>query len=199
MRRVLYTLVIVMVACMAKADCLACWELIKVDVVLKNGQTMHGYVYWNESWIGGDLEYHKLWINKFPQSYLEVHRKSKSPVYLVTKLTTIKNDSLFEFQAITKADQRAIQISDVSKITEIKGAKRYQGAGELPTYTLSEMKRLNTNPYATYHEEGPVSDAYFMSYDPKITRQQIKALIDGNMDRRKLPAMGIIEVSIGFD
>jgi len=50
MRTLLVLLLLINVS-LAMADCLACWELRKVEVVLKSGQRMVGFVHWNESWL----------------------------------------------------------------------------------------------------------------------------------------------------
>ncbi|HMG89830.1 MAG TPA: hypothetical protein VK589_07215 [Chryseolinea sp.] len=186
----------------AKADCLACWELRKVEITLKNGETRTGFVFWNEAWLDETIENWKELRNKFPENFMALHRsKPGQNIYLLTKLTTVKNDSLQEFKAITKEDQLGIRPDEVTVITELdQGLKKYEGAGKIPVYTLEELNKLNTNPYATYQYEGAVSDDFFLSYNKKITRQQLKKISENNeIGPDELTKMGVIIVTIGYD
>jgi len=202
MRTTLFLLTIFIITSVAKADCLACWELRKVNVILKNGETKTGFVYWNESWLDGTTKNWKELKNRFPVNFIEYHRsRPQQKFHLLTKLTTVKNDSLFGFKAITKEDQQAIQTEDIQKMVELdKDSKKYQGAGDIPIYTLEELKQLMTNPYATYLSSGPVSDTYFLSYNKKIARQQLKEISETNeIKPDELTKMGVLIVSIGYD
>jgi hypothetical protein len=168
--------------------------------VLKNGKIKEGYVFWNESWLSETV---KNWVelrNKFPENFIEYNLK-RNEIYLLTKLTIVKNDSLSEFKAITKEDEQIIQIDEILKIIEIeKDSVKYQGAGDIPRYTQVELDKLNTNPFATYQYNGSTSDEYFLSYNKKVTRQHLKKISESNeINREELIEMGVIVVSIGFD
>lgn len=202
MRTALFLLTIFLTTSVAKADCLACWELRKVNVILKNGETKTGFVYWNESWLDETTKNWKELKNKFPDNFIEYHRsRPQKTFHLLTKLTTVKNDSLSGFKAITKDDQQAILTEDIQKMIELdKDSKKYQGAGDIPIYTLEELKKLNTNPNATYLSSGPVSDIYFLSYNKKVTRQQLRKISEDNeIKPDELTKMGVLIVNIGYD
>ena len=186
----------------AKADCLACWELRKVDVILKNGETRTGFVYWNESWLDEATKNWRELKNKFPENFIEYHRsRPQQKFHLLTKLTTVKNDSIFEFLATTNEDQQIILTDEILKMFEIdKGSKKYQGAGDIPMFTPEELRRLKTNPYATYLSSGPVSDICIFSYNKKVTRQQLKKISENNeIKPEELTKMGVITVTMGYD
>jgi hypothetical protein len=202
MKATILVLTIIITTSIAEADCLACWELRKVEITLKNGESRTGFVRWNEAWLNETIKNWKELRNAFPENFMALHRsKPGQNIYLLTKLTTVKNDSVKEFKAITKEDQLIIQPDEITTITEFdKDLKKYEGAGEIPVYTREELIKLNTNPYATYQYVGPVSDAYFLSYNKKVTRQQLKEISENNeLESDELTRMGVIMVTVGYD
>src|SRR5687767_9321956 len=99
----------------ATADCLACWQLRKVEIKLNDRSKKIGFVYWNEAWLNGNLKNWEQWTNRFPDSFLELHRtRPEQKIRMLTKLFTIKNDSLFEFKVTTKKHQLEIDVRDVT-------------------------------------------------------------------------------------
>ena len=188
----------------ARADCLACWELRKVEIILKVGETRTGFILWNEAWLNDKVNNWKQLKDRFPESVLEYYRSlpSDREILVLTKLATVSNDSLAEFKAVMIGDQLKIPVDEILKIVEIdKDLDRYQGAGSIPIYTQAELEMLNTNPYATYQEQGIVSDTYFLSYSKQIKRQQLKEISESDYRERKeaLAESGVIIVTIEWD
>src|SRR5688572_1750772 len=89
-RMVLFLLAIILASTTVKADCLACWELRKVEITLKNGETKTGFVQWNDSWLNEKVENWKELRNKFPENLLECYRSSPNnrEILVLTKLMT---------------------------------------------------------------------------------------------------------------
>jgi hypothetical protein len=198
---ILFLLLFLIDVSLAMADCLACWELRKVEVSLKSGQRMVGFVHWNESWLYVIPNWKKF-ENKFPENFLEyVRNKPQKQMLLLTKLTTIKNDSLFEFKAITPNDEIFIKTDDVKSIVELeKDAPKYQGAGSLPKYSQEVINMLKTNPYATYHKDIGVADFYYLSYHLAVNRRRLKEISEENNDNEeRLAKLGVILVAMSYD
>jgi hypothetical protein len=198
-----FILTFVLVVNSAMADCLACWELRKVEVVLTNGSKKIGFVYWNEAWLNENLKNWEKWANKFPESFVELHRTTPNQkVHMIRKLFTVKNDSLFEFKVTTKEDLVQFDINQIKEIKEIdKDSKKYQGAGIISVYTQEEIQILNTNPFATYREEDSVSDTYFLSYKKGVDRKHLKKISEVTYAEQEseLKRNGVLLVTISYD
>lgn len=204
--RYLFFLSFLFISNLAQADCLACWELRKVRIVLTNDSVRTGYVYWNEAWLGSNLKDWETWKNRFPESMVALYKITpERKIHMILKLFTVKNDSLFEFNVTTKAHQVELYVNQIRGIEELdKTAKKYEGAGPLPVYSLEEIKLLNTNPFAFYRLEDSVSETYYLSYNKEITRKQLKEMItETNPDREAVDAIlkrkKILIVDIFFD
>jgi hypothetical protein len=185
------------------ADCLACWQLRKVEIRLNESSTKTGFVYWNESWLYGNLKNSEKWANRFPENFLEWHRtRPEQKIHMLTKLFTIKNDSLFEFKVTTIAHQLEIDVKDIIGIIEIdKESKRYEGAGYIPVFSEAEIKILNSNPFATYTINISVADVYFLSYNKDIDRKKLKVISEDKYfgEESELKKKGVLFVTINYD
>jgi hypothetical protein len=188
----------------AKADCLACWELHKVEITFNTGLTKTGFVYWNDQWLGayGGGDWAK-WKNKFPESFVAhyKHKQDTFSISLIQRLYNIKNDSLPGFIATTEADIFKFKISDLKRIIEIdKGARRIAGAGEVLVYSLKEMEILKTNPFATFYVQESVFDAYLVSYNKEINREALRKLTaGGRYPEKDWKSLGVLFVVFDFD
>jgi hypothetical protein len=203
MKKTITLLLILIASTIVKADCLACWELRKVEITLTNGEIMTGFVRWNESWVVL-LEDWKVWKNNFPQSLIHYHKSipNNQDILVLTKLTNVKNDSLFEFKATTEKDQFIIRPEEIDRIVEIdEESKRYQSAGGIPVYTETELETLNKNPYAAYHKDIGVADVYFLSYNKRINKQMLQEYSKSEYWTKKdeLSMKGVIIVILSYD
>jgi hypothetical protein len=185
------------------ADCLACWQLRKVEVKLNDGSKKIGFVYWNEAWLNGNLKNWEKWTNKFPESFLELHKtRPEQKIHLLTKLFTIKNDSLFEFKVTTKKHQLEFDVKDVKSIIEIdKESKKYEGAGEIQVYSEDDIQILNSNPFATYTVNISVADVYFLSYNKDMDRRKLKTISEDKYYAQEveLRIKGVLLVTMNYD
>jgi hypothetical protein len=191
----------------AKADCLACWELRKVEIILKNGDTLKGFVQWNEAWIP-DIE----WQNRFPQSLLYYYDSLpyQDSILVHTQILTVKNDSLSEFIATKRDFLIKVHPNQIISITELnKESKKHVGAGDILLFTQEELDKLNTNPYSIYSENVHVADNYYLSYNTEIDRLDLKKLVNDLAESNpfkeypqkldELKRHGVIIVSISYD
>jgi hypothetical protein len=185
------------------ADCLACWELRKVEIKFNDGSKKTGFVYWNEAWLNGNLKNWEKWANRFQESFLELHKTSPDQkIHMLTKVFTVNNDSLFEFKATTKKHQLELDVKDVMTIVEVdKASKKYQGAGDIPVYSEEDIQILNSNPFATYTVNISVADIYFLSYNKNIDRKKLKKITEEkpNAQPAELRKIGVLIVNIGYD
>lgn len=187
----------------AKAGCLACWEQRKVEIVLTTGDTLTGYVEWNELWISNIPELEK-WKDEFPESLVPFYKNVpyKKELVLIKEFIDIKNDSIDAFFC-TKSELK--QLLDYRQILSIKeldqNKKKREGADEVLILTQPEIDKLQTNPVAVIRIEEPVSDTYFLSYNPFINKQLLKSMIPQNYGDKipELKAKGVIVYSISYD
>lgn len=203
MKALLIIFISLMTFNIAHGSCLACWELRKVEITYNNGAVKTGYVEWNEGWISPTLNYEK-WHNKFPESFVQFYNTFQPTydVYLYTKIYPVKNDSIGEFMATTKENIIKIDFKQIKSIREIeKKAENYWGADEMPVFTLEEIEKLRTNPVALIVIQDSISDTYFLSYNPAITRKQLNAVNENNYEQKavELKKKGVIVYTIGFD
>uniref|UniRef100_UPI0040495C47 hypothetical protein n=1 Tax=Fulvivirga sp. TaxID=1931237 RepID=UPI0040495C47 len=180
---------------LVQADCLACWSLRNVEISLTNGDTISGFVYWNDQWINTGQ-------SQFPQGFLEYHQdKGDSVFIMLKKVRTVKNDSISEIKTITEDDKLLIRLDQIKSIEEInKEDEIYWGAGELQTFTLEEIEKLNTNPVAFYHKEIPVTDIYYLSYNSEIDKKKLIELSElSNQTHISYESTGVIIITISYD
>jgi hypothetical protein len=185
------------------ADCVACWQLRKVEVKLNDGSMKIGFVHWNEAWLIGSLKNWEKWIDRFPQSFLELHKaRPEQKILMLTKLFTIRNDSLFEFKVTTKEHKIEFDVKDVMSMTEIDiESKKYEGAGDIPVYSEDDIEVLNSNPFATYSVNISVADVYFLSYNKDIDRKKLIKISEGRYfdEETELKKKGVLFVTIAYD
>ena len=191
----------------AKADCLACWELRKVKITLTNSDTLSGFVQWNEAWLPG-ITGLKEWRNKFPESlvpfyyYRNLFYGDSMKILVIKDLVIVKNDSMPEFKATTPDNLLRFDHSAIKTIVELDdNSEKYNGAGDIPTFTLGDLNKLQTNPYAIILIDGIVADIYILSYNPEITRKQLELINADNYGNQidELNKQGVITVNISYD
>jgi len=187
----------------AKASCLACWEQRKVEIILTTGDTLTGYVEWNELWISSIPNF-KKWGNKFPESLVPLYENLpyKKELVLITEFIDIKNDSIDRFFCTKKELKRMLDYKQILSIKELdKKGKKREGANNVLVLTQQEIDKLQTNPFAIISIEEPVSDTYFLSYNPLITKQILRSIIPQNYEDKipELKTKGVIVYSISYD
>jgi hypothetical protein len=186
-----------------KASCLACWEQRKVEIILTTGDTLTGYVEWNELWIYSIPNF-KKWENKFPESLVPLYENLpyKKELVLIKEFIDIKNDSIDRFYCTKKELRRILDYKQILTIKELdKKKKKREGANDVLVLTQQEIDKLQTNPFAIISIEEPVSDTYFLSYNPLITKQILQTIVPKNYEEKipELKSKGIIIYSISYD
>lgn len=187
----------------AKADCVACWELRKVEITMTDGKIVNGYVKWNEIWLNDVLDT-SVWKNKFPESLLPYYQNLsyKWDLELFTEIFTIKNDSIDEFIATKAESTGSLDYTKIKSVRELdKGSKIYHGVDEIMVLTQSDIDRLRTNPVATfYFLDASSIETYFISYNKAITRKELSRINEGNLRQMatELKAKGVVVYSFGF-
>jgi hypothetical protein len=187
----------------AKADCLACWEQRKVEIILSTGDTLTGYVAWNEAWLE-DTPGGEQWKNKFPESLVAFYRNipNHKDLMLIQKLIPVKNDSIDLFFATQKEFIKFVDLKQVKSIRELEvDTVKYQGAGKIPVFTQTEFDRLKTNPVAILEIEEPVSDTFLLSYSPLVTKEVLNSIHNSRIDKNtdEMKQKGIIVYTIAYD
>ena len=203
MIRTFTLLITILLSSTAQADCLACWQLRKVNITLTSGDSLSGFVKWNDAWLGSDADYIK-WQNKFPESLVYLYRSQPDTIKIefVKSLFNIKNDSLYEFQATTLDNIISLNYYDIKTIVEIKdNINVFSGAGAIPIFTLDDINKLQTNPYAIVTINDMVADIYILSYNPEITRKQLNLITSKNYYYQidELNKKGVITVIMSYD
>jgi hypothetical protein len=154
----------------ASADCIACFQLKGVEVILNDGRIVTGYIPWNDSWVTGWAETEK----KFPDIVFELGKTESVSVY--THLKWIK----FPIGGVV-ATLKPLEIS----IWEIKqllakpgGFEGVDGATKLPVVSERTADLLQTPPQASCTYDASVADVYWVSYNKNVTKAQIDCLCE---------------------
>ncbi len=186
----------------AKADCLNCWELRKVEITLNNGQIITGYVKWNEIWLNDVLDT-AVWKNRFPESLLPYYQNLsyKWDLEFITELFIISNDSIDEFIA-TKAESTGnLDFTKIKSVREIdKESKIYHGIDEIQILSQNDIDKLKRNPVAVFYYDASIFGTYFLSYNPAITHKVLNGINEQNYQRMvtDLKAKGVIVYTFGY-
>lgn len=202
MVRLLALFIILTVFNSAKADCLNCWELRKVEITLNNGQIITGYVKWNEIWLNDVLDT-TVWKNRFPESLLPYYQNLgyKWDLEFITELFIIKNDSIDEFIA-TKAESTGnLDYTKIKSVREIdKEAKIYHGIDEIQILSQNDIDKLKRNPVAVFFYDAGIFGTYFLSYNPAITAKVLNGINEQNYQKMvtDLKAKGVIVYTFGY-
>jgi hypothetical protein len=187
----------------SKASCLACWEQRKVEIILTTGDTLTGYVEWNELWISTIPNLEK-WKNKFPESIVPFYKCApyKKELVLIKEFIVIKNDSIDSFFCTKNEFKQVLNYNQIISVKELDvKKKKYEGANDVLVLPQQEINQLQTNPFAVIRIEEPVSDTYFLSYNPSITPQILRSIIPKNYEDKihELKTKGVIVYSISYD
>lgn len=202
MKKILALLILVISFNTAKADCVACWELRKVEITMNSGEIITGYVKWNEAWLN-DVVDTAIWKNRFPESLLPYYQNLgyKWDLELITEIFIIKNDSIDEFIATKAECQGNLDYAKIKSVREIdKGAKIYHGAEDILILKQNDIDRLKSNPYATFYFDSSFFGTFFLSYNKAITRNELNKINEDNYQRMvtDLKAKGVIIYSFGY-
>ena len=202
MIRILSFLIVLLSFNSAKADCLNCWELRKVEITLNNGQIITGYVKWNEIWLNDVLDT-TVWKNRFPESLLPYYQNLsyKWDLEFITELFIISNDSIDEFIA-TKAESTGnLDFTKIKSVREIdKGAKIYHGIDEIQILSQNDIDKLKRNPVAVFYYDAGIFGTYFLSYNPAIAHKVLSGINEQNYQKMvtDLKAKGVIVYTFGY-
>jgi hypothetical protein len=202
MIRILAILIIVTGFNTARADCLNCWELRKVEITLNNGQIITGYVKWNEIWLNDVLDT-AVWKNRFPESLLPYYQNLsyKWDLEFITELFIISNDSIDEFIA-TKAESTGnLDYTKIKSVRELDvSTKKYQGIDEIQILAQKDIDRLKSNPVAVFYYDAGIFGTYFLSYNPAITHKVLNGINEQNYQKMvtDLKAKGVIVYTFGY-
>jgi hypothetical protein len=209
MRILFITLIIAISFDTAKADCLACWELRKVEITLNTGDKITGFVKWNEAWLNGEM---LKWQNKFPESLVPYYNSLnyKLEILVIKELIPVNNDSLTklldkDLKLIATKKENLIKLDhkQIKSVIEFdKSTIHLQGAGDISVFTQDEFDKLNTNPYAIRQIDNlPTCVIYFLSYNAKITNKQMKEINEYNCWKlsKDYAKQGVIMIVINGD
>lgn len=186
----------------ARADCLTCWELRKVELTMTNGEVISGYVKWNEAWLNDVLDT-AIWKNRFPESLLPYYQNLgyKWDLELITEIFIIKNDSIDEFIATKAESQGNLDYTKIKSVRELdKEAKKYHGAEDILIFNQNDIDRLSTNPFATFYYDASYFGTFFLSYNKAITRNELNKINEGNYQRMvtEFKGKGVVVYTISY-
>jgi len=150
MKRIFIFLVLAIGFTVANAQCISCWELRKVEITMKTGQSITGYVKWNEVWLNGVLDT-AVWKNRFPESLLPYYENLgyKWDLEFITEIFVIRNDSIPEFYATKAVSTGNLDYTKIQSVRELdKGSENYHGVGDIQIFSQAEIDKLKRNPVA---------------------------------------------------
>lgn len=202
MTRILIFFILAIGFNVANAQCIACWELRKVEITMKTGQSITGYVKWNEIWLNDVLDT-AVWKSRFPESLLPYYENLgyKWDLEFITEIFVIKNDSINEFYATKAISTGNLDYTKIQSVRELdKGSKIYRGVGDIQVFTQAEIDKLKTNPVAVLFYTSAYFGTYFLSYNPAITAAELSRINDDNYSKMAvdLKARGVIVYSVGY-
>jgi hypothetical protein len=189
----------------ANASCLACWEQRKVEIILTNGETLTGYVQWNDLWVEDSIKFPRsllIHFKRMDENPLTKNSPDRIKLLLIERFIDVKNDSILPFFC-TKEEW--IHTVDYTKILSIKELENDEvvrdGAGDVPVLTKQEIDKLKTNPLLVVRIDHSVAETCLLSYDPAITREMLTPKM--YQDYRELVAAlnskDVIAYTVSFD
>lgn len=186
----------------AKADCPSCWELRKVEITLKSGSRITGYIKWNESWLDGVVDT-VVWKNRFPESLLAYYENLgyKWDLEIYEEIYLIKNDSINPFVASKPEKTGALDYEKIKAIKELgQDEKIYRGRGEILTFTQEEISKMMTNPFGVFYFDSAYYSTWFLSYNKYITAKELSRINEDNLAEKtsELRKKGVIVITFGF-
>jgi hypothetical protein len=162
------------------ADCFACWELKGVQLQLKDGSALKGYMLWNKAWIQGapSAPFPKLLLQPAKGAeHIRFHSELRSILYPDSGLI------------VAVAPERLIPLDSLSDITPAPGEfEGRSGAGSIPVVAERTVKRLQQRAPFAYCKGESEGNAviYWISYNPEIGAKELRMLCER-------PWLGLIE------
>ncbi len=202
MKRIFIFLVLAIGFTVANAQCISCWELRKVEITMKTGQSITGYVKWNEVWLNGVLDT-AVWKNRFPESLLPYYENLgyKWDLEFITEIFVIRNDSIPEFYATKAVSTGNLDYTKIQSVRELdKGSENYHGVGDIQIFSQAEIDKLKRNPVAVLFYTSAYFGTYFLSYNPAITTAVLSRINEDNYSKMvvDLKEKGVIVYSVGY-
>ncbi len=155
------------------ADCLSCWELYNVEITLKNGEVVKGYITWNDSWINNETR--KLSILEKVQYQLE--NTSWYELTLYHEIINLGNHLPCANGIVSTNKIDTLELNDFKNIEAIPTKeKRYVGAGWIQNLDDESIKLLKREPVNFIREEGIVSESFYLNYNPEISLEDLKKI-----------------------
>ena len=177
----------------AKADCLACWETLYIQIERNNGSIEKGYMLWNKNWL---LESKGNYdgLTSFCDTIAEFLNNEELETYKMVRTF----DHILPNVPISVGGTNLISMENVINLTKLESKLNHlQGAIFIPQITEQEEKLMLTKPIFIYKTFGDgLSDAYYINYNPKISKEYLKKMIESE-GREKL--VKIIKIEVHYD
>lgn len=186
----------------AKADCLSCWELRKVEITLKSGSMITCYIKWNEAWLNGVVDT-SVWKNRFPESLVAYYENLgyKWDLEVYEEIYLIKNDSINPFVATKPEKTGALDYEKINTIRELdQDGKIYRGMGEILAFTQEEINKMMTNPLAVFYFDSAYYSTWFLNYNKYVTAEEFSKITVDNIKEKtsELKKKGVIVFTFGY-
>jgi len=151
------------------AICLSCWSLHGVTIQLRNGQTLEGYVTWN-------------------QYRVENETQTPFPDVLLEPLKTVQSVEFYDqLHSVTYPVQGLIVSAKSPRVIELDSLKsvslrphsldKRSGAGRIPVAPARIIELLKLEPPVAYcHGDGELSTVYWLSYNPSLGEKELSFL-----------------------
>jgi hypothetical protein len=194
------------------ADCMACWQLKGVFVLLNNDTKIEGYAAWNDSWAAHGYQGSSAPDENSIKQALENMKEfpgvvfdPKAQINKISVYTHLRSIKYPVANALVATSER-VRLS----IKEIKDLKLnpgphdgYDGAGQLPLVSTRIADLLQTKPSASCEYGEGTGDMYLVSYDQSFPAEELQRicqehLLDKELEK-KLEARDIFSLYYAYD
>jgi hypothetical protein len=197
--KIIFILILSLLSLNLSADCLSCWELYQVEILLENGNSINGYITWNDSWIN-DIEIRKKSLDEKVKYQL----KNANWYKLVFYHETIILGNHLPLSIIVSSNKiDTLQINDFKKIIEIptKG-KKPNGAGWILHLDNASLELIKKEPINYVKTESVVAESYFLNYNPEISYEELQEIANDRyfwVNRKSYEKEQVIGLMLSWD
>jgi len=200
-RFLVFTL-ITLLAIQLRADCLACWQLKHVVITLQNGESIEGYIRWNDIWVeiysNEDLSSRSL-MEKVSQLQLDTEWYD----LVVYRDIYFTGDNL-PFHTIVASNRiDTIKSDQLRDLSELKmDIQSHEGAGNIMNLEDESIKLIKEKPLYYFKVEGEVSETHYLSYNPLITKEDLILISKDSkyyLKREKYEEQKVIIIVVSWD
>lgn len=171
-----------------------------VQVEFKSGETLNGFIRWNDSW-NRSVEDSKRPFNQQVVNFH--HSQGRDSIQFFEELFIFGDHLPLQGFAVSSTKYRKLSINEISDIQLSESdTEKLTGAGQVTILEPSSIKLLEKEPLFYFLKSDEFSEKHFLSYNSDYAVTKLDSISKTRklwLNRKQYEANGVILIVISWD